>query len=239
MGLACQSLVNEISAGEMRKARNKSKLMPVPRDTPFPYRAARSHPERAAPSARVGRRFSAPQTVWNKSNRCAGERGGARVARSAASRMLRTMREGIPVCVTVTLLDGLVLARSAFHHSMNYRSVMILGTAVEVTDQTEKYEALKAVVEHVVPQRWADVRWPTEQELRATIVLRLPIEEVSAKIRTGPPLDEEEDCQLPCWAGEIPLRLVPQIPIPDPRLDSATPLPQYVQSYYRPPWRST
>ena len=95
------------------------------------------------------------QTVWNKSNRCAGERGGARVARSAASRMLRTMREGIPVCVTVTLLDGLVLARSAFHHSMNYRSVMILGTAVEVTDQTEKYEALKAVVEHVVPQRWA------------------------------------------------------------------------------------
>jgi Pyridoxamine 5'-phosphate oxidase len=84
------------------------------------------------------------QTVWNKSNRCAGERGGARVARSAASRMLRTMREGIPVCVTVTLLDGLVLARSAFHHSMNYRSVMILGTAVEVTDQTEKYEALKA-----------------------------------------------------------------------------------------------
>jgi uncharacterized protein len=179
------------------------------------------------------------RTVWNKSNRCAGERGGARVARSAASRMLRTMREGIPVCVTVTLLDGLVLARSAFHHSMNYRSVMILGTAVEVTDQTEKYEALKAVVEHVVPQRWADVRWPTEQELRATIVLRLPIEEVSAKIRTGPPLDEEEDCQLPCWAGEIPLRLVPQIPIPDPRLDSATPLPQYVQSYYRPPWRST
>jgi nitroimidazol reductase NimA-like FMN-containing flavoprotein (pyridoxamine 5'-phosphate oxidase superfamily) len=153
--------------------------------------------------------------------------------------MLRTMREGIPVCVTVTLLDGLVLARSAFHHSINYRSVMILGTAVEVTDQTEKYEALKAVVEHVVPQRWADVRWPTEQELRATIVLRLPIEELSAKIRTGPPLDEEEDGQLPCWAGEIPLRLVPQIPIPDPRLDSATPLPQYVQSYYRPPWRST
>jgi uncharacterized protein len=153
--------------------------------------------------------------------------------------MLRTMREGIPVCVTVTLLDGLVLARSAFHHSMNYRSVMILGTAVEVTDQTEKYEALKAVVEHVVPPRWADVRWPTEQELRATIVLRLPIEEVSAKIHTGPPLDEEEDCQLPCWAGEIPLRLVPQIPIPHPRLDSATPLPQYVQSYYRPPWRST
>jgi uncharacterized protein len=122
---------------------------------------------------------------------------------------------------------------------MNYRSVMILGTAVEVADQAEKFAALKAVVEHVVPQRWEDVRWPNEQELKATIVLKLSLEEVSAKIRTGPPLDDEEDYQLPCWAGEVPLRLVPQMLIPDPRLDSATPLPQYVQSYCRPPWRST
>ena len=153
---------------------------------------------------------------------------------SAASRMLRAVREGIPVCVTVMLLDGLVLARSAFHHSMNYRSVVILGTAVEVTDRTEKLEALKAIVEHVVPQRWEDVRWPSEQELKATIVLKLPLAEVSAKIRTGPSLDEKEDYQLPCWAGEIPLRLVAQLPIPDPRLDSTVVPPAYVRSYQRP-----
>jgi nitroimidazol reductase NimA-like FMN-containing flavoprotein (pyridoxamine 5'-phosphate oxidase superfamily) len=153
---------------------------------------------------------------------------------SAASHMLRTVRGGIPVCVTVTLLDGLVLARSAFHHSMNYRSVMILGTAVEVTERTERLAALKAIVEHVAPQRWADVRWPSEQELKATIILQLPIEEVSAKIRTGPPLDDEEDYELPCWAGEIPLQLVAQMPIPDPRLEPAIVPPAYVQDYGRP-----
>ena len=153
---------------------------------------------------------------------------------SAASRMLRAVQEGIPVCVTVTLLDGLVLARSAFHHSINYRSVVILGTAVEVTDRTEKFAALKAVVEHVVPQRWEDVRWPSEQELKATIVLKLPIEEVSAKVRTGPPIDDEADYQLPCWAGEIPLRLVAQMPVPDPRLDPFTVPPAYVRDYCRP-----
>ena len=152
---------------------------------------------------------------------------------SAASRMLRAVQEGIPVCVTVTLLDGLVLARSAFHHSLNYRSVMILGTAVEVTDQTERLAALKAVVEHVVPQRWADVRWPSEQELKATLVLKLPLAEVSAKVRTGPPLDDEEDYQLPCWAGEVPLRLVAQVPVPDPRLASQTVPPAYVRDYCR------
>lgn len=126
---------------------------------------------------------------------------------SAASRMLRTLRGGIPACVTVTLLDGLVLARSAFHHSMNYRSVVILGTAEEVTDETERMRALEAVVEHVVSGRWADVRSPNPTELRATLVLRMPIEEASAKVRTGPPLDDEEDYALPCWAGEIPLSL--------------------------------
>jgi len=153
---------------------------------------------------------------------------------SAVSRMLRSVREGLPVCITVTLLDGLVLARSAFHHSLNYRSVVILGTAVEVADQTEKCEALKAIVEHVVPRRWADVRWPNEQELKATLVLSLPLAEVSAKIRTGPPLDDEEDYHLGCWAGEIPLRLVPQAPVPDPRLDLTIVPPAYVQGY-RPP----
>ncbi len=164
-------------------------------------------------------------------------RGGDRlyIHGSAASRMLRAVGVGIPVCVTVTLLDGLVLARSAFHHSMNYRSVVILGTAVEVTDRTEKREALKAVVEHVIPQRWEDVRWPTEQELKATTVLKLPIEEASAKTRTGPSLDDEEDYQLGCWAGEIPLRLIPQTPVPDPRLDPAIVPPAYVRGYRRPP----
>src|SRR5215207_3905927 len=132
---------------------------------------------------------------------------------SAASRMLRSVREGIPVCVTVMILDGLVFARSAFHHSMNYRSVVILGTATEVVDPDEKNEVLKAIVEHVAPKRWDDVRWPNAQELKATRVLRLPLEEVSAKIRTGPPIDDEEDYQVPCWAGELPLRLVPQKPI--------------------------
>jgi nitroimidazol reductase NimA-like FMN-containing flavoprotein (pyridoxamine 5'-phosphate oxidase superfamily) len=153
---------------------------------------------------------------------------------SAASRMLRSVREGIPVCVTVTILDGLVFARSAFHHSMNYRSVVILGTATEVVDPDEKNEVLKAIVEHVAPKRWDDVRWPNVQELKATSVLRLPLEEVSAKIRTGPPIDDEEDYQVPCWAGELPLRLVPQKPIADPKLNPSTLLPQYVREYRRP-----
>jgi nitroimidazol reductase NimA-like FMN-containing flavoprotein (pyridoxamine 5'-phosphate oxidase superfamily) len=153
---------------------------------------------------------------------------------SAASRMLRTVREGIPVCVTVTLLDGLVLARSAFHHSMNYRSVVILGTACEVTDRTERLAAFEAIVEHVVPGRWQEVRWPTEQELKATLVLKLPINEASAKVRTGPPLDDEEDYQLPCWAGELPLRHVPQTPVPDSRLHPEAVLPAYVRNYHRP-----
>jgi len=153
---------------------------------------------------------------------------------SSASRMLRTLKEGVPVCVTVTILDGLILARSAFHHSMNYRSVVALGTAREVTDAEEKYSALKAIVDHVAPQRWNDVRWPNEQELKATSVLRLPLEEVSAKVRTGPPLDDEEDYLLPCWAGEIPLRLTPQAPIADPRLRSGIEIPEYARSYQRP-----
>ena len=154
---------------------------------------------------------------------------------SVASHMLRSLREGIPICVTVTLLDGLVLARSAFHHSMNYRSVVVLGAAVEVTDHAERLTALKAIVEHVVPNRWRDVRWPTEQELKATTILRLPLEEVSAKVRTGPPIDDEADYQLGCWAGEIPLQLTPQAVVPDPRLDPEITPPAYVLGYRRPP----
>lgn len=137
---------------------------------------------------------------------------------SAASRMLRTLDEGVPVCVTVTLLDGLVLARSAFHHSMNYRSVVVFGTARAVTDADEKTEALRLFTEHVVPGRWDRIRQPTAQELKATTVLSLPIVEASAKVRVGPPVDDEEDYALPVWAGVLPIGLTPGAPIADPLL---------------------
>jgi nitroimidazol reductase NimA-like FMN-containing flavoprotein (pyridoxamine 5'-phosphate oxidase superfamily) len=153
---------------------------------------------------------------------------------SPASRMLRTIRDGVPVCVTVTLLDGLVLARSAFHHSMNYRSVVVLGNAVEVVDPFERLEELRAIVEHVVPRRWNEVRQPNEQELKATLVLRVPLIEASAKIRTGPPLDDEQDHELPWWAGEIPLQLVPQTPVADPQLDPRIAIPGSVRDYRGP-----
>lgn len=126
---------------------------------------------------------------------------------SAASRMLRNLREGIDACVTITLLDGLVLARSAFHHSMNYRSVVVFGRAFEITDREEKIRALEVLVEHVVRGRSAEVRGPNESELRQTSVLALPIEEASAKIRTGGPVDDEEDYALPVWAGVLPATL--------------------------------
>ena len=134
---------------------------------------------------------------------------------SMASRMLRNLREGVDACVTVTLLDGLVLARSAFHHSMNYRSVVVFGKAREVTDREEKLRALTALVEHVVPGRSPDVRAPNESELRQTLVLALPIGEASAKIRTGGPIDDEEDYALPVWAGVVPLTLMKGTPIKD------------------------
>jgi nitroimidazol reductase NimA-like FMN-containing flavoprotein (pyridoxamine 5'-phosphate oxidase superfamily) len=139
---------------------------------------------------------------------------------SAASRMLRTLSGGVPLCVTVSLIDGLVLARSAFHHSMNYRSVVVLGAARPVEDASEKTEALRAIVEHVAPGRWDESRPPNARELQATLVLALPLSEASAKIRTGPPIDDEEDYGLRCWAGLVPLRLTAGDPIPDPRLDS-------------------
>jgi len=144
---------------------------------------------------------------------------------AAGSRMLRALRDGIPACATVTLLDGLVLARSAFHHSMNYRSVVILGVAREVTDAAERLAALEAIVEHMMRGRWDEVRPPTRPELAATLILRLPIEEASAKVRTGGPLDDAEDLAWPCWAGVVPLRLTPLAPIADgtPPEHAATP----------------
>src|SRR5262245_7333169 len=137
---------------------------------------------------------------------------------SAASRMLRTLEQGIAVCVTVTLVDGLVFARSAFHHSINYRSAVIFGTATAVTDQSEKIEALRLFTEHMIPGRWSEIRGPNDQELKATLVLSLPIEEASAKVRTGPPIDDEPDYALPVWAGVLPLKLMPGAPESDPRL---------------------
>lgn len=150
---------------------------------------------------------------------------------SPASRMLRTLQQGIEVCVTVTLLDGLVLARSAFHHSMNFRSVVIFGTATVVESMEEKMAALQAFTEHIVPDRWAEVRPPNSSELAGTLVLSLPLEEASAKIRTGPPKDDAADYALPVWAGELPLRVVAQPPIPDPHLASEIAVPAHVQHY--------
>lgn len=152
---------------------------------------------------------------------------------SQASRMLRTLSKGIDVCVTVTLIDGLVLARSAFHHSINYRSVVVFGKAALVTDIEEKQAALFAFSEHVVKGRWNDVREPTEQELKATSVLCLPLVEASAKIRTGPPIDDEEDYALPVWAGVIPLQLIAGEPIGDPRLEIKIDAPDYAKNYRR------
>ena len=152
---------------------------------------------------------------------------------SAASRMLRNLEQGIAVCVTVTLLDGLVLARSIFNHSMNYRSVVVLGTAVAVEDSAEKLQALRALSEHILPGRWEESRQPNERELKATLVMRLPITEYSAKMRTGPPIDNEEDYSFLTWAGVVPLQMVAGSPINDPKLDPKTPVPSYVPSYSR------
>lgn len=152
---------------------------------------------------------------------------------SAASRMLKTLSAGVPVCVTVTHVDGLVLARSAFHHSVNYRSVVILGTAHLVESAAEKMEAMRIFTEHVMKGRWNDVRRPAEQELKATTVLALPLEEVSAKVRTGGPLDDEADYALPVWAGVLPLVTVAKAPEPDPQRKNDPPVPDYLKNYSR------
>lgn len=150
---------------------------------------------------------------------------------SAASRMLRSLDQGISICITVTLLDGLVLARSVFNHSMNYRSVVILGTATLVDDPVEKIAALRALSEHILPHRWDDSRFPNEKELKATSVLRLPISEFSAKVRVGPPVDDDEDYSFPTWAGVIPLEMTVGAAIPDGRCEQE--LPAYLKNYSR------
>jgi nitroimidazol reductase NimA-like FMN-containing flavoprotein (pyridoxamine 5'-phosphate oxidase superfamily) len=165
--------------------------------------------------------------------------GYARVAErllihgSAASRMLRTLKTGIDVCVTVTLLDGLVLARSAFNHSMNYRSVVVFGKATAIEAADEKLAALRALSEHMIPGRWDEVRQPTDKELKATTVLSLPLDEVSAKVRTGPPHDDTEDYELEVWAGVLPLKLVAGEPVNDPVSREGIAPPAYLFKYSR------
>ncbi|MBV8941322.1 MAG: pyridoxamine 5'-phosphate oxidase family protein [Solirubrobacterales bacterium] len=152
---------------------------------------------------------------------------------SNGSRMLRVAAAGEPLCVTATVVDGIVLARSVFHHSLNYRSAVVIGSGRRVVDEREKRTALEMVVEHIVPGRAADARGPTAKELRATTVVAIELEEASAKVRTGPPVDDLEDLQLSVWAGVVPLAVVPGAPVPDEKLDGRVALPRYVAR-----WRS-
>jgi len=152
---------------------------------------------------------------------------------SAASRMLRGVSEGRSVCVTVTLVDGLVLARSVFNHSMNYRSVVALGKATLVGATEEKLAALRGFTEKILPGRWSDARQPNEKELKATSILRLPLTEVSAKMRVGPVEDDAPDYALSAWAGIIPLQLTAGAPVRDERCDATIPLPAYAAHYKR------
>ncbi|HXP73669.1 MAG TPA: pyridoxamine 5'-phosphate oxidase family protein [Stellaceae bacterium] len=150
---------------------------------------------------------------------------------SSASRMLRTISKGIKVCLTVTHVDGLVLARSGFHSSINYRAVMAFGKAEVITDAQHKEQALKAFVEQVTPGRWATLRPVTSQELKGTTVLSMKLSEVSAKVRTGPPKDDEEDYALPIWAGVLPLKMTSGPPEPDPRLTADVPIPEHARRF--------
>jgi len=152
---------------------------------------------------------------------------------AGASRLVKTLQTGIDICFTVTLLDGLVLARSAYHHSMNYRSVVLFGQAQMLTDEDEKLMALRALTEHVLKGRWDQVRSPNPHELAETCVLKLPIAEASAKIRTGPPIDAEADYSLPIWAGVLPLSPTAGKPIPGPRLLENQPIPDNILAYTR------
>jgi nitroimidazol reductase NimA-like FMN-containing flavoprotein (pyridoxamine 5'-phosphate oxidase superfamily) len=152
---------------------------------------------------------------------------------SSASRTLRALARGVPACLTVSLIDGLVLARAAMHHSANYRSAMLLGTAREVQDPAERMRGFQTIVERIVPGRWPQVRPPSEKEMAATSLLALPIDEASAKLRSGPPLDDEEDYALPVWAGVIPLSLHVGEPQPDPRLSDGIAVPSHASGYRR------
>ncbi|HEY6334593.1 MAG TPA: pyridoxamine 5'-phosphate oxidase family protein [Alphaproteobacteria bacterium] len=171
-----------------------------------------------------GSPYVTPTSYWRHGNRVYWHG-------SSASRMLRTLEGGVPACLTVIHIDGFVLARSGFHHSINYRSVMAFGTARLVESKAEKIEALEHFTERLFPGRWQEIREPSEQEIKATKVLWMELEEVSAKVRTGPPVDDEPDYALPCWAGVLPVSIATGTPIPDPRLPAGTPLPAYFNHF--------
>ena len=152
---------------------------------------------------------------------------------SSASRMMRALSTGAEACITVTLIDGLVLARSAFNHSMNYRSVVVLARGTKIDEPEAKIKALEQITERLVPHRWADIRWPSEQEMKATMVLSFPLTEASAKIRVGPPKDEEEDYTMEVWAGVLPLTLTPGKPVSDEKNLPGLNIPDYVSGYKR------
>lgn len=171
-----------------------------------------------------GKPFVVPTAYWREDDT-------VYVHGSSASRTLRALEGGIETCIAVTHLDGLVLARSGFHHSINYRSVMIFGTAELVEDSGEKMAALEAFMARIAPGRWDEVRPPDDQEFKATMVLRVPLEEVSAKVRTGPPVDDDEDYALACWAGVVPLGVATGDPVPDPKLRDGIPAPDYALSF--------
>lgn len=152
---------------------------------------------------------------------------------SPATRMMRTVKRGAPVCITATLLDGLVLAKSAFHHSMNYRSAVVIGAGREITDPDEKMVAMRAVVEHVARGRWDEARQPNEKEFKGTAIVAIPIDEASAKVRTGPPIEDDDDLALEVWAGVLPLRTIPGRPEPSPDVTVGTPIPPSVDRWSR------
>lgn len=152
---------------------------------------------------------------------------------SVGSHFLRALSDGRTVCLSVSLIDGLVLARSAFHHSVNYRSVVIFAKPTIVTDEDERWEVVKQITEHIIPARWEEIRKPNKSEMQKTMILSFPIEEASAKIRIGDPSDDEEDYNLSVWAGILPLKIQPQMPITDPKMKHNTSIPSYVSTYKR------
>lgn len=171
-----------------------------------------------------GQPFVTPTNCWREGDRLLWH--GA-----MASRMLKTVREGVPVCVTITHFDGLVLARSAFHHSVNYRSAMLFGRAHVIEEAAAKERALKAFVERVAPGRWEGLRPVTAKELKATMVVAMEIEEAAGKVRTGPPIDDEADMAVDVWAGVVPLKLAAGAPVPDPKLRPGIALPKALRRY--------
>jgi nitroimidazol reductase NimA-like FMN-containing flavoprotein (pyridoxamine 5'-phosphate oxidase superfamily) len=224
---------------DMEETRAMPELSPTPRTT-LKRRPQRGSYDRAAIDAILDEAFlchlawQADGEPWCIPTVHARVGDALYVHGAAGNRALRALRDGARACLVVTLVDGLVVSRSAFHSSVNYRSVIVYGAAEEVSDPSEKQAAFRAIVEAVIPKRFADVRPPSQKEIDQTLVLRLPLDEASAKVRTGAPIEDEEDYDLPCWAGVLPLALRAGEPVGDPRLAPGTPVPDYLRHYARP-----